>query len=103
MQQSLNLEGGLVKCLLITGFADNSARLLWVIHHLVVDGVSWRILIEDFNEAYRLHQQHKPVSIALEANSFKDWAERLSAYTQTLDTSYWQALPAPDHSPSIRA
>ena len=95
VQQSLNFEGRLIKVLLITGFADRSARLLWVIHHLVVDGVSWRILMEDFNEAYRLHQQHEPVSIALEANSFKDWSQRLSAYTQTLDPSYWRALPSP--------
>ncbi len=31
---------------------DGSERLLLVIHHLVVDGVSWRILLEDLATAY---------------------------------------------------
>ncbi len=39
-------------CLFETG-AGQPARLLWVTHHLVVDGVSWRVLLEDLEAAYR--------------------------------------------------
>ncbi|MFX8930085.1 condensation domain-containing protein, partial [Acinetobacter baumannii] len=47
VQRSLDLaDGPLLRALLAT-FDDGSQRLLLVIHHLVVDGVSWRILFED--------------------------------------------------------
>ncbi|WP_236170241.1 condensation domain-containing protein, partial [Pseudomonas parasichuanensis] len=50
-QRSLVLgEGPLLRALLAT-LADGSQRLLLVIHHLAVDGVSWRILFEDLQQA----------------------------------------------------
>ncbi|MDO2098184.1 condensation domain-containing protein, partial [Escherichia coli] len=53
VQRSLDLaDGPLLRALLAT-FDDGSQRLLLVIHHLVVDGVSWRILFEDLQTAYR--------------------------------------------------
>ena len=48
-------------------------RLLWVAHHLVVDGVSWRVLLEDLESAYR--QAVLPPKTA----SFRDWARRTAA------------------------
>ncbi|MBE0975649.1 hypothetical protein IH776_31205, partial [Escherichia coli] len=52
VQRSLDLaDGPLLRALLAT-FDDGSQRLLLVIHHLVVDGVSWRILFEDLQTAY---------------------------------------------------
>ena len=96
LQRSLKLEGELVCLLLLSGFANNSARLLWITHHLVIDGVSWRILLEDLQDAYLQQQQQQPIAIALESNTFKDWSTRLKAYSQTLDPTYWLALPAPE-------
>ncbi len=44
-QGSLAIEKGpLFKVLWFKGFSDGSNRLFIVIHHLAVDGVSWRIL-----------------------------------------------------------
>ena len=48
LQASLNLEyGPLVRVALFDRGLHKSARLLVVIHHLVVDSVSWQILLED--------------------------------------------------------
>lgn len=47
MQASLDLQGPLMGLLQIA--YDGEVYLLWVIHHLICDGVSWRILTEDFN------------------------------------------------------
>ncbi|WP_341867551.1 condensation domain-containing protein, partial [Cupriavidus plantarum] len=52
-QQSLNLEQGPLLRVARFTLADGSQRLLIAIHHLVVDGVSWRILLEDLQQAYR--------------------------------------------------
>ncbi|MDF5954653.1 condensation domain-containing protein [Pseudomonas aeruginosa] len=51
-QRSLDLEQGPLLRALLVDMADGSQRLLLVIHHLAVDGVSWRILLEDLQRLY---------------------------------------------------
>ncbi|NJL59463.1 MAG: hypothetical protein HC887_07260, partial [Desulfobacteraceae bacterium] len=53
-------------------------RLLIVIHHLVVDGVSWRILLEDIETAYRQSLAGKAVVLPEKSDSFKRWAEKMT-------------------------
>ncbi len=52
-QRSLSLETGPLVRAVYMRVADGTQRLLLVIHHLVVDGVSWRVLLEDFQRVYR--------------------------------------------------
>ena len=52
-QRSLNLSHGPLMRAVLAQLNDGSQRLLLVIHHLVVDGVSWRVLLEDLQTAYR--------------------------------------------------
>ena len=53
LQMSLNIEEGpLFRCVLFDLGRFRVSRLFFVCHHLVIDGVSWRILMEDFWEAY---------------------------------------------------
>ena len=56
------------------------------IHHLAVDGVSWRILLEDLETACRQVAAGGPAALRLPAKttSFQEWAERLDAYAQSL-------------------
>ncbi|MHC5290487.1 lichenysin non-ribosomal peptide synthetase LicB [Bacillus licheniformis] len=95
LQASLDLENGpLVKAEQYqTAEGDH---LLIVIHHLVIDGVSWRILLEDFASGYSQAAQQHDVVFPDKTNSFKDWAEALEAYAQTerfLKTAdYWRRL-----------
>ncbi|MCP5047335.1 MAG: non-ribosomal peptide synthetase, partial [bacterium] len=56
---------------------DAGDRLVIVIHHLVVDGVSWRILFEDFDNLYRLYQNGEPLVLPLKTDSFKQWSQKL--------------------------
>ncbi|MFH8609681.1 non-ribosomal peptide synthase/polyketide synthase [Streptomyces sp. NPDC018029] len=58
-------------------FAADSARLLLVAHHLVVDGVSWRILLEDVETAYRQAVSGEPVRLPARTTSVREWADRL--------------------------
>ncbi|NLB06012.1 MAG: hypothetical protein GX835_03420, partial [Desulfobulbaceae bacterium] len=70
-QQSLDIEKGeLFRCLWFD-YGDEPGRLLWVIHHLAVDGVSWRILIPDLQAAC----EEKPLPEATTA--WTAWAARL--------------------------
>jgi len=53
LQASLNLSQGPWYEWLFNLGVDKTSRLLLVIHHLVVDGVSWRILVEDLQTTYQ--------------------------------------------------
>ncbi|WP_431194725.1 condensation domain-containing protein, partial [Achromobacter xylosoxidans] len=52
-QRSLDLARGPLLRALVLRLADGGERLLIAIHHLAVDGVSWRILLEDLQAAYQ--------------------------------------------------
>ncbi|MBE9107801.1 non-ribosomal peptide synthetase, partial [Nostoc cf. edaphicum LEGE 07299] len=58
-------------------------RLLWIIHHLVVDGVSWRILLEDFQTAYQQISQGKTIKLPPKTTSYKEWSSCLQKYAQS--------------------
>ena len=94
-QRSLNLEHGPLLRAILGTLPDGTQRLLLVIHHLVVDGVSWRILLEDLQVAYHALAAGEAVALGAKTSSFKAWAEHLQAYvaTQALEPelAYWQA------------
>jgi amino acid adenylation domain-containing protein/non-ribosomal peptide synthase protein (TIGR01720 family) len=74
--------------------AGKPARLLWVAHHLVVDGVSWRLLLEDLEGAYRQAAQGLDVVLPPKTTSFLEWSRRLSAHAGSAELAgereYWR-------------
>ena len=76
-QRSLDLQNGPLLRAVLAEMADGTQRLLLVMHHLVVDGVSWRIVLEDLQSLYL---QHK---LPAKTSSFKHWAERLQAHARS--------------------
>ena len=52
------------------------------IHHLAVDGVSWRILLEDLNIAWAQHHNGQPVGLPAGGTSFQRWASQLDEYAR---------------------
>ncbi|AFZ11266.1 amino acid adenylation domain protein [Crinalium epipsammum PCC 9333] len=92
LQASLDLTAGKIVRFGLFNLGITS-RLLIVIHHLAVDGVSWRILIEDLQTAYAQLEQGKTVQLPRKTTSFKYWSERLSKYARSLsiqpELNYW--------------
>jgi amino acid adenylation domain-containing protein/non-ribosomal peptide synthase protein (TIGR01720 family) len=100
-QASLDLEKGpILRALLFPAGSGRTARLLLVIHHLAVDGVSWRILLEDLETACEAVLGGRPVALPRKTLAFPHWVERLEAHAQTeaarRDLAYWQAMPVSD-------
>uniref|UniRef100_UPI00313D0246 amino acid adenylation domain-containing protein n=1 Tax=Pseudomonas sp. TH32 TaxID=2796397 RepID=UPI00313D0246 len=91
-QGSLDLQQGPLIRALLVHLADGTQRLLLVIHHLAVDGVSWRILFEDLQNAYQQVSNQQPVQLPARTSSVKAWAERLQhrASGNQDELSYWQ-------------
>ena len=78
LQGSLDLEHGpIIRVARITLDASRTSQLLIIAHHLAVDMVSWRILVEDMRLALRHATEGTPIELPRKTASFKSWAERL--------------------------
>ncbi|NJR75790.1 MAG: hypothetical protein HC773_23645 [Scytonema sp. CRU_2_7] len=68
-----------------------------IIHHLAVDGVSWRILLSDLKRIYQQLITQKPIEIGAKTTAFIDWAEKLNNYAQSemikQELNYWLKQP----------
>jgi non-ribosomal peptide synthase protein (TIGR01720 family) len=68
-------------------------RLLFVFHHLIIDGVSWRILLEDLQTAYEQLSHGKDLVLPQKTTSFQAWGNQLEEYaksTQVIgELEYW--------------
>jgi amino acid adenylation domain-containing protein/FkbH-like protein/non-ribosomal peptide synthase protein (TIGR01720 family)/FkbM family methyltransferase len=81
IQRSLNIADGLLLRVVLFNLGKSSpGRLLIVIHHLAVDGISWRILLEDLSQAYKQLDTGNNIQLPAKTTSFKDWAIRLPDY-----------------------
>lgn len=63
--------------------AESPSRLLIVTHHLVVDAVSLRFILEDLNTTCRQAIGDHPIELPKKASSFRDWSRELSRYSQS--------------------
>ncbi|KFU81851.1 non-ribosomal peptide synthase domain TIGR01720/amino acid adenylation domain-containing protein [Amycolatopsis lurida] len=57
-------------------------RLLLAAHHLVVDAVSWGILLEDLERAYRQIEAGEKTDLGTKTTSFREWAHRLREFVE---------------------
>jgi amino acid adenylation domain-containing protein/non-ribosomal peptide synthase protein (TIGR01720 family) len=83
-QASLDLGGGLLlQALCVRVGAASPDLLLLIIHHLAVDGVSWRILVDDLESAYGQRSRNELIRLPEKTTSWQHWAERLWEYAQS--------------------
>ncbi|MBU9710031.1 amino acid adenylation domain-containing protein, partial [Paenibacillus sp. AK121] len=95
IQAGIDLENGpLVKAGLFR-CADGD-HLLLAVHHAVVDGVSWRILMEDFALGYEQAGKSEEIRFPAKTDAYRTWSEQLAAYAQSpemaKERAYWQAV-----------
>jgi non-ribosomal peptide synthase protein (TIGR01720 family) len=97
------LHGGLdiqtgpaMKAALFKHGQDARPELLWVMHHLVVDVVSWRIVMEDFQTALGQFGSGEELNLPPKTTSLQDWAAGLQKYAQSEDLArereFWCGL-----------
>ncbi|MGC2775827.1 MAG: amino acid adenylation domain-containing protein, partial [Bradyrhizobium sp.] len=106
-QASLSLQGPLLR-LVGMGVADGSQRLLIAVHHLVVDGVSWRVLLEDIAAAYgQAAQGAAAIALPRKSQSVASWGRRLEAYAASAELAdqldYWRTRSAGGDLPCDQA
>ncbi|WP_417852003.1 condensation domain-containing protein [Tumebacillus lipolyticus] len=94
LQASLSLtDGPLVRFAYFDFGPAHTGRLLFALHHIVIDGISWRLLIEDVRTVYTQLVSGQKVSLPPKTTSYRYWAERLHEYAQSeramQEAPYW--------------
>ncbi|MDM5281496.1 amino acid adenylation domain-containing protein [Paenibacillus silvae] len=96
LQQQLNIEQGPLVQLGVFQFNNGEEHLLFIAHHLVVDGVSWRILLEDFVEGYEQFINHQPIKFSNKTHSYQQWSQALKEYAKSKkmleESNYWNQI-----------
>ncbi len=64
-------------------WAGSTGQLALIIHHLAVDGVSWRILLEDLNTAWVQRRSGQPITLPAAGTSFARWSSLLAEHAQS--------------------
>ncbi len=87
-QTSLDLSRGpLLRAVVLDLGPSRPGRLLLVAHHLVVDGVSWRVLLEDLGTAYAQAGAGALPRLPPKSSSYQQWSERLQAHAREPETA----------------
>jgi amino acid adenylation domain-containing protein/non-ribosomal peptide synthase protein (TIGR01720 family) len=83
IQSGMDLAvGSLVRAAWFDLGAGLPARLLLTVHHLVIDAVSWRVLLEDLNAACEQISRGEQVRLPAKTSSWRNWTERFAAQAQ---------------------
>lgn len=96
-QASLDLATGPISTTIRYRLSDQGPdKLLWIIHHLSVDGISWRILLEDLEQALEQCQGQREISFHPKTDSFPAWTQRLKEYCASneceAELNYWKKI-----------
>ena len=96
VQGSLNIFDGPIVRVVLYRCHDSNDRLLIVVHHLFVDGVSWRILIDDMETIYSAFMSTGRIALPAKTHSYRQWANAIIAYVESeecrKETEYWKGI-----------
>jgi amino acid adenylation domain-containing protein/non-ribosomal peptide synthase protein (TIGR01720 family) len=94
-QRSLDLTNGpLLRIVVVPTSAGE--RVLLIAHHLVMDGVSWRVLLDDLARAYAQARLGTAIALGRPSTAWSTWATALAAYAAgsalAAERAYWTAV-----------
>nr|WP_324678030.1 non-ribosomal peptide synthetase [Mycobacterium sp. 663a-19] len=88
-------------------WVTSTAHLALMVHHLAVDGVSWRILLEDLNIAWAQHHSGQPIALPAGGTSFARWSRLLAEHARSAAVAataeaWWRVAATPAALPAVR-
>ncbi len=92
---SFDIEKGLLIKGIVFVPEEGKKRMLLTAHHLVVDGVSWQIIMEDFHSILMQIKNGKEIELHNRTHSFQHWARLLTEYSKkdfSLEQAYWEKV-----------
>ena len=98
LQSNFNLQKGPTYSIAyLHGFKDNSARIFFALHHLIVDAVSWRILTQNLKGLYTQANNGHSLSLGNKLTSYRQWSNIVNNYYTDIDKdnkekAYWSNI-----------
>ncbi|MFY0534441.1 condensation domain-containing protein [Nannocystis pusilla] len=106
LQRGMNLSSGPICRAAWLDLGEAGAQLVLVLHHLVTDGVSWRIVCEDLQRTCDALIAGRIPELGAKTTSLRQWSERLHAFIAggglSQEIGYWQAQCARRIPPIVR-
>uniref|UniRef100_UPI002625A9AF non-ribosomal peptide synthetase n=1 Tax=uncultured Kordia sp. TaxID=507699 RepID=UPI002625A9AF len=79
-----------------TPASEDKNRLFIVAHHLTIDGVSWRIILDDINESLEQISNNKPIQLGKKGSSYRQFSQALANYAKSNQIAaqqyYWETI-----------
>ncbi|AZK48531.1 non-ribosomal peptide synthetase [Paenibacillus lentus] len=88
LKASIQLGQGLLFKTMLFERGEDGQSLLLTAHHLIVDGVSWRILLEDLDRLLQSITSGTSCALPAKTHSIQAWAESIEVYSRKQATEY---------------
>ncbi|HZU50156.1 MAG TPA: condensation domain-containing protein, partial [Mycobacterium sp.] len=86
-------------------WVSSTGQLVLIVHHLAIDAVSWRIVLEDLNIAWAQHRAGQPIALPAPGTSFARWSSVLAEYAHHAEVveqaDAWKQAAAPATLPAM--
>lgn len=95
LKSGFDIENGLLFKACVFNLGQRGQMLLLTAHHLVVDGVSWRIILEDLDSMLSQLENNLEIDLPLKTHSFMKWSEELAVYAKNefeAEMEYWSFI-----------
>ena len=93
LKSSFNIENGILIKACVFSLGEDVKRMLIAAHHLGVDGVSWRIILEDIDKMAKQISNGQRITLSSKTNSYQQWAKALTAYSYNEnEKNYWKQM-----------
>ena len=94
VKNGINMEKALVRVALIHG--NDQDMIFIAAHHLIIDGVSWRIIVQDLEKAYKLTLRDKEITLDSKTSTYRDYVNALKTYRNSdvlaSEIPYWNKV-----------
>ena len=94
IKSSFNIENKLLFGACLFDLGEQGKRLLLTAHHLVIDVVSWRIILQDIAALFEKIKNNKPLSLTKKSHSYQKWASELTSIGRDIvltQRNYWNS------------
>ena len=101
LKSSFNIENDILIKACVFKLGQHEKRLLLTAHHLVIDGVSWRIIIEDIGTMLKQINNGQRIMLLSKTHSYQEWAKGIENYRNYImdeEKSFWKLILGKDFS-----
>ena len=94
-QKGFDLYSGkpLFRICYVDGYGNNEARLLFFFHHLIIDGVSWRIIKDDLYAIYKSISENEDGKLSAKTSSYRQWVRAVNEnYNGDSEIKHWENI-----------